>query len=202
MELLLFPSYVMYYRKRAFSAAQAGVQMEKILLHPIKGQLRPIRGALQGRGIRGDHLAGKMQKFRRQHGVVNLRDRLPLRRSRPSLYQGVKQQRQQPLLCPDKFRQPGLHRPGHIAHIRLCAVMEQAKQCRLVRFTPHQRLSGASQRVLPNGVKYREMAVGAGHQRLGVGNIPHIQIRRHRVVRVKMPPGVGRNRFVYTVASG
>ena len=81
MELLLFPSYVMYYRKRAFSAAQAGVQMEKILLHPIKGQLRPIRGALQGRGIRGDHLAGKMQKFRRQHGVVDLRDRLPLRRS-------------------------------------------------------------------------------------------------------------------------
>lgn len=106
MELLLFPFYVMYYRKRAFSAAQTGVQMEKILLHPIKGQLRPIRGALQGRGIRGDHLAGKMQKFRRQHGVVDLRDRLPLRRSRPSLYQGVKQQRQQPLLCPDKFRQP------------------------------------------------------------------------------------------------
>ena len=109
---------------------------------------------------------------------------------------------QQPLLCPDKFRQPGLHRPGHIAHIRLCAVMEQAKQCRLVRFTPHQRLSGASQRVLPHGVKCREMAVGAGHQRLGVGNIPHIQIRRHRVVRVKMPPGIGRNRFVHTVASG
>lgn len=107
MELLLFPNCVMYYRKRAFSAAQVGVQMEKILLHPIKGQLRPIRGALQGRGIRGDHLAGKMQKFRRQHGVVDLRNRLPLRRSRPSLYQGVKQQRQQPLLCPDKFRQPG-----------------------------------------------------------------------------------------------
>lgn len=96
----------------------------------------------------------------------------------------------------------GLHRPGHIAHIRLCAVMEQAIQCHLVRFTTHQRLSGASQRVLPHGVKYREMAVGASHQRLGVGNIPHIQIRRHRVVRVKMPPGVGRNRFVYTVASG
>ena len=32
MELLLFPNYVMYYRKRAFSAAQVGVQMEKILL--------------------------------------------------------------------------------------------------------------------------------------------------------------------------
>lgn len=63
--------------------------MEKILLHPIKGQLRPIRGALQGWGIRGDHLAGKMQKFRRQHGVVDLRDRLPLRRSRPSLCQGT-----------------------------------------------------------------------------------------------------------------
>lgn len=94
--MLLFPNCVMYYRKRAFSAAQVGVQMEKILLHPIKGQLRPIRGALQGRGIRGDHLAGKMQKFRRQHGVVDLRDRLPLRRSRPSLYQWV--QGQHPVL--------------------------------------------------------------------------------------------------------
>ena len=48
MELLLFSYYIMYYRKRTFSAAQTGVQMEKILLHPIKGQLRPIRGALQG----------------------------------------------------------------------------------------------------------------------------------------------------------
>lgn len=38
---------------------------------------------------------------------------------------------------------------------RLCAVMEQTKQCRLVRFTTHQCLSGASQRVLPHGVKCR-----------------------------------------------
>ena len=37
---------------------------------------------------------------------------------------------------------------------------------------------------------------------LDVRDIAHAQSLMTRVVRVKMPPGVGRNRFVHTVASG
>lgn len=76
MELLLFPFYVYVLPKaRLFSRADGRTDGENPA-PPDQRAAASNPGALQGRGIRGDHLAGKMQKFRRQHGVVDLRDRL------------------------------------------------------------------------------------------------------------------------------